>query len=189
VENVHLCIEVKTSVGKGEIEDARAKQKTVQDLRPIGTERPAYALVGFESESSVDTIAQHLRASPNLDIACILNEGIIAGPAQLLHAPDHEGKSDTNFTVGMACPPTEVAEAILQTADSADPRTPINVVEHGGANYSIVRRGRNRVVADPARALLLFCDALLRILSNSDSRSPAFSYYIDAEARKITALP
>src|SRR3569833_1360985 len=60
VENVRLCIEVKTSVGKEEIYDASAKRRTGDNLRPATGRFPAYALVGFTGELGVDKAADHL---------------------------------------------------------------------------------------------------------------------------------
>ncbi|MFG3603757.1 DUF6602 domain-containing protein [Micromonospora chersina] len=192
IENVALCVEVKTTVGKEEIEDALSKRDSMLDLKPVTGRFPAYALVGFEGESSVDTLAKHLEdGDRRLDLALILREGIVAGNSSLL--TDIRQPQDEGYKVGMTCLDPKLQQQLLAEADTRSPKSYLNYVQNDGTLYPVVRRqNREKVVTDPARALLLFCDALLRILASRGpghtSQTPVMSHYITAEARKLVRL-
>lgn len=188
VENVRLCVEVKTTIDKEEIEDAARKCASVRALRPVERPHPFFALVGYSSDLRVETTAKHLREiGRDIDLVCILRDGIVAGSSALFSAP--QAASEPNYMVGWATLPAEVQDVALSGQSEAEQRRPRTAVLYGGNLYPVVRRGpRDRTVTDPARALLLFCDAMLRLLGTRDDVAPTLSHYITDDARSLRLL-
>lgn len=190
VENVRLCIEVKTTVGKEEIEDACAKRDSVNALHPTNGKHPPYALVGFSGDLSVDTAARHLTDSERpLDLVAILRDGLVAGWDRLLQPVD--AQVDVNaYTVGMACLDSAVQAVLLDRLGDGPETRFVRNIEHKGSIFPIVRRRvGERIISNPARALLLFCDGLLRLLAERDSGTPpTLSRYITDEGRSLLDL-
>ena len=55
--------------------------------------------------------------------------------------------------------------------------------------YPLIKVGKKLLVAEPSRALLIFCEALVRVLAIHDDRpTPAFSHYINPVARDLLLL-
>ena len=66
----------------------------------------------------------------------------------------------------------------------------LTTVVHDGSTYKIHALGSGYYLADSARALLLFSEALLTALAKYDGReAPGFHYYITDEIRDIVTVP
>ncbi|QCW51453.1 hypothetical protein FE634_15445 [Nocardioides dongxiaopingii] len=161
VETVRLVIEVKTTVTKVEIEDVAAKIGSLNALSWVGkAENVPFALFGYSCGNSAGTIVSELLglgADVMPRATCVMRPGVFgqslpAAKAGLvaLHKLDEHGVSISDSWV---------------TPESDGPAIII-----GGSSYPTTRikaYGKEKVVGNPGRALLLFCAELLGILSES----------------------
>jgi hypothetical protein len=189
IENVRFCVEVKTTVSKREIVDALEKRAKMRSLSPRSSRHPAYALVGFEAEVSVERIAEHLSVpdTERLDLVCILRDGIVAGAEDLLVGGSEES---SKYAVGIAMAPAVVQEHLKEVLRTRSARVVERSLQYNDTIYPIIRREtREHVASDPARALLLFCSGLLQWLAQSDTDGMAvLPHYIAPEARRLELL-
>jgi hypothetical protein len=180
VENVRLCIEVKTTVTRREIDDARAKKESIEALDST-TDWPDLALLAYKSSIEAHIIKQALNESrtdtgPRPDFACIINMGIVGFT--------HNDVWQTGLTAlrevdknGNPIPGT--------VQRPTDTETDAKVIRSNSA-YPIVRLERD-LVAEPSRALLLFCENVLVSLRRN-ATPLVLSSYMDATTREILEL-
>lgn len=188
VECTCACIEVKTSVGTDEIRDAGKKRASVAALNSHNGHKPIYALVAYRATSHAEVLARQLASmeeDERPDLVCIINLGFIGGYADIIAPSGLPG----TYACGVA---------LLQERDDKDQRIEhTHILAEPGkktftfkdVSYPVIKIGKRIVVAEPSRALLVFCEALIRMLADQDGRPvPAFSHYVTSVARDLFLL-
>jgi hypothetical protein len=191
VEEVGLCIEVKTTLGKEEIEDAAAKKSSVAALRRHdGYAAPLFALFAYDAETAPATLAKNLEAlepDQRPDLTCVLDPGFLAGPRSLLRPDDGED----DYVCGVT---------LLHDTDGDGHRVSGSYVAgetgkwesrelRNGTIFPVVKFNGTRMLSEPARALLLFCEAVVRTLSARSGRSdPVLSRYLQDPYRDLETV-
>jgi hypothetical protein len=182
VENVRACIEVKTTVEKREIEDFARKMEALQELRPVEQPLPLFALVGYHLGSRVETIAENLsEVDPRLrpDIFCVLESALFGGWPKYAN-PNFD--TPDQYLLGLA---------LLQEEDEwlVPPVDVIEAFERNGTRYPVVDLGGKTFAADESRALLMFCEALVRYLAVTDSgKVPTMPVSVEFHSPPISAI-
>ncbi|BEL10052.1 hypothetical protein Q0Z83_082430 [Actinoplanes sichuanensis] len=188
IEEIQLAIEVKSRLTVDGINDAGKKRSSINDLAPIGgTHRPAFVLFAYDAASSPQAVARNLQdldISVRPDLTCVLDPGFIAGPRNLL---DPTADSE-DFTYGVT---------LLHELDKdgnrasgryirGDPTGNLLKQHHEGALYPVVDFAGGVALADPSRALLLFCEILIRMtIAGTTSKPPTLSHYLKPPFRDI----
>jgi hypothetical protein len=111
------------------------------------------------------------------DLISVLEPGLIAGSRAAL--PSNE---EQDYPGGLV---------LLRDAGGAvieqEPQGPDMMGEYNGRLYPLVSYGERHVMVDPARNLLLFAEALVRLLAaQQDRRLPVVSHYLDQRAREVS---
>jgi hypothetical protein len=190
IESVRACVEVKTTIDTEELKDTGRKTAQIRSMSPRTGQYPTCALLGYDSKIEPKTIAdqlgkldQHMRP----DIVCILKVGLIAGTLAGLGLGSDCGAPES-FVIGL----TElhrldqsgariVGHFEQQREDFIEP-----TFERDGVLYPIVSSNRSHFIVEPSRALLLFCESLIRGLTVYENRVvPTLSYYITSTAREL----
>jgi hypothetical protein len=118
------------------------------------------------------------------DLLCVLEHGILGCSGDFL-----SGAVGKDFQIGLALLPNkdENSDFAYRRVDSSHQDRTVTINERV---YPIVEYGDSYFVCDPARALLLFVEALLRRLTiQSDRTPPVLTHYLDASARELAWLP
>lgn len=187
VENVRLCIEVKTTADKAEVEDAGAKMASVRDL-DSRNRHPYFALVGYRASTTARTIAAHLRSgdlAERIDFACILQLGVFASKAKLAPAVVDD---EEDHVVGVTLlHDRQGRERIPGTFVTPPENDHSPDLLYDGHRYPIVDVSGEYFVCEPSRALLLFCESMLNALSSQGTRS-VLSHYLTDTGREIKRL-
>ncbi len=186
VEEIACCIEVKTTVNAKAVQDSGEKKASILALdRADGTPQPFFALFGFESNASPNALSQRLNGLPpeqRPDLVCVLDPGFIAGFGSVLHPAGDGGEYRSGVTLLH-----DVRDGIRLPGAYLDAQETIKSwEERDGVVYPIVDFQHRRVLSDPSRALLLFCEALLRgITAQEGRRHPVLSHYLTEDYREI----
>lgn len=195
VENVHACIEVKTTINKEQIRDAGAKKQSIERLRSRDEHSlPIFALVGFGAGLQAETIVDHIsdlggEIDTRPDLIFILDLGLYAVRRSLL-APDFDSDG-SDYIIGLTLlHEREVSGARIPQTYRQPPRAyQEDDFSEAGTIYPIVQIKKDYWIAEPSRALLLFCDTLVSNLAARQSkRPPAIRHYISGAARDLVFL-
>ncbi|MFW0786399.1 DUF6602 domain-containing protein [Gordonia sp. CPCC 206044] len=185
VENVRLCIEVKTTADKEEIEDAVKKMASVRDLKSTGT-HPYFAFVGYQASQKAATIAGHLKSGDQdnrLDFACILQLGMFASKERFARGVLEE---EDEYLVGVTLMHERSNGARIPGKFMKPSDKDVTDIVYDGHQYPIVDIGED-FVCEPSRALLLFCESMLNALRLDDRRS-VMSNYLTETGRELMRL-
>lgn len=186
VEVVHSVIEVKTNLTASDLGDCAEKKSSIAALKVGGgAARPDFLLLAYEAWASVKTVTEHLHAMGKEnapDAVCVVSPGILAGmPASHL--------GDGSFNVGLVPLHQRDESGARQRATWTILDTPPKgaVFTYEGAAYPVTRSPvKGFIACEPGRAILLFCEALLRSLAKRSSiAQPVLSYYIDDIAKEL----
>src|SRR6266498_1248304 len=185
VESVYLVIEVKSTLSTKELEDCFIKHAEMEELEPAGGHvRPVYALLAYTSGVSPAVISRKLRGDTlrRPQLLCVLSHGLVGGRIAPNDGDYHIGLAGLHLREEAG---TRMSEAWDQPVGGEGDR-----VQRHGALYPSVKTGnRNRIVAEPGRALLLFCDALLRMMAQRGAiPEPSMSHYLTPVARELFSL-
>ena len=182
VENVRLCIEVKTSVGKDEIEDAQEKYESILNLVSKSNGHPVFTLVGYQGTQKAETLAGHLRAAApvTLDFACVLQLGLFACKSDFAAAAAVGQGYVTGVTPLLELRNGSRTTGIYVHAPEDDTGAQALYL---GNRYPVVQLPDGDYLAEPSRALLLFCEALLNSLQE-DGES-ILSHYLTPAGRDL----
>jgi hypothetical protein len=190
VETVRAVIEVKTTLDPHEIRDAGTKKASVDALRPLhghgdGSTHPLFMLFAYAADSASARVAANLVDLPperRPDLLCLITPGVVAGGLRLLPSTAAALDRGDGYVVG--------ATLLLDPEGSpVRPDGPGGHAEHGGRTYPVTSHDGTSVLGDPARALLLFADGLLRGLAAIDGfPPPVTSGYISARASELAPL-
>jgi hypothetical protein len=194
VEGVLACVEVKTTLRSDDIADCIRKKKALLDLVPAtswpeGASHPLFIVLAYSSGISPEAVQKGFAEAGETarpDLLCVLDAAIVGGPADsLLGAPD------VLFPTGLVFL-HELAETGERTATyrAAETGSEEMVQVVGGRTYPIIDYCSRHLLGEPARALLLFVEAVARRLAQRQkARPPVLSYYLDERARQVEWLP
>lgn len=175
VETVLLAIEVKSTVAERDIIDFAEKKKAHDGLKTrSASPTPPFAFFGYNAASLPMTTSSYflnLESGCRPDFLTIMDPGIY-GEQQM---------ADGGFSIGLT-PRRGVGGWDYKKVEDRPP-----MALRDNIAYPITRIGNQtstRVVAEPSRALLLFCETLLRRLATSDAADGSWiSHYLTKEAR------
>nr|WP_157296955.1 hypothetical protein [Actinoplanes globisporus] len=191
VEEIHLAIEVKSRLSLDGIKDSGKKRASINALSPIkGFQRPMFALFAYDAVSSPATVAQHLSSlSPDVrpDLTCVLDPGLIAGS----HGTLNPATRSSEFTYGVTLlhDLSENRERERGRYVAGDPSGNLQRQHHEGALYPAVDFRGGISLSDPSRALLLFCEALIRMTAERAGRKPpSLTHYLAPSYRDIEQI-
>lgn len=184
VEVVQATIEVKTSLNKSDIDDCIDKNRRLQKLKPVDGfgGLPPFVVLAYNAGLSPSGISKAFSSCPKQapDLLCVLDLGLIGGKPGVLD-PSHQ-----HWTAGLALAHTEGENGEWRLAE-ADPTHERE--EHQGHSAAVVAHNDRTYVADAGRALLLFSDALARLVATrSSGTAPAFSHYLTERTRSLEVL-
>lgn len=174
IENVLLCIEIKTTVDGREIADAQAKRASLLALESGGI-TPKLALFGFRASQLAETIAAHLQKDQEAsgpDFTCVASLGLIAGKGWT---------GEEKFEIGITPRTLPGGDFDLATEDDIG----IAAVR-GTRSFPIVQVADTDYVVDASRALLLFCELIM--LSIGSEGANTLAAYIRAELRAAVPI-
>lgn len=191
IENVFACIEVKTTLYARTVEDCVKNKKAVLDLVPVRSypdrsSHPIFVVLAYRTDISPQQIYRKFLASDQEyrpDLLCVLEHGILGCSGASL-----DGAAGRDFQIGLALLPNEgkESETTYRRIDKGHTDRMVTVHER---LYPIVEYDNSYFVCDPARALLLFVEALLRRLAVQSNRPPpVLTHYLDASARELAWL-
>lgn len=182
VENVRLCLEVKTSIGSTEIQDAREKKKSITDLYSSTEIHPLFALFGYRGSSYAHTIASSLEPEatdrgPRPDAAVVVSLALFLRGVTTGCGWDGGIAALHESSDGIPLPRK------FQTPGTNDG----SMVVRDGITYPVVQRHKDSdVIADPSRALLLFSAWVSEVLRAEHSVS-VINAYIDSTTKELLA--
>jgi hypothetical protein len=189
IENVMLCIEVKTTIDKDEIDNAYEKMHSLIRLE-TNNQPPSFGLVGYKSSIGADTVAKHITSVNSMarpstfDYCFVLELGLVG--TMLQHT---EERPTSSILTGIA--PLHDTSSGLRVAGNcvtvADDY-PEHEFKVGRQTYPVVSVGALSVAADPARALLIFCEAMLADLASRAGRESVMRRYMTDLTRDLLPL-
>lgn len=189
VENVRGAIEVKTKVGKDEIEDIGDKVASVRRLaQHPDWEAPLTMAVGYKARQHPKTLVGHVRALPpqsRPDLFLILDPAIIGiSPAVASGLP---GLEDDRYLIGVVPVQKRDDSGAGRIGEYESPRQSDSKREEcRGVNYGVHETDSGPYLAESARALLLFAEALTTSLALRDGRRrPGFHHYVTPAMRDV----
>lgn len=178
VENVRASIEVKTRLRSDDVRDCLRKCASLQELQPAdGSSRPLFVLLAYETQIAPESIHRKFTAAPDderPDLYCVLEPGVVGGRRGALRG------TDASFSSGLAF--------VRSRAEGGRRTGPLEVVPDENMGESMLVDGQphpiftsdgKRHLGEPARALLLFVEALARLLAEQQKRPlPVVSHYL-----------
>lgn len=185
VETTAGVIEVKTRFSTDDVQDCARKAKSIGDLNRGDHAGPSFTVLAYNSEVLATTLHERfsaLDASEQPDLVCVLDEGILLGHARLLKT---SADTPDEFVGGYAALRTDGGDT-----GEADwvPGSPTGSMQerYGTRYYTVIDHQREHFLADPGRALLLYIEALARLLATRAGRDePVLSAYLDRDAREL----
>jgi len=183
IETVHVCVEVKTRLATDDLEDFMRKRASLSELEPLpDCQRPLFVLLAYNSGVAPKTLAKWLADAPMgeaPDLVCVIGDALVGSGGDALGsgsfgrlgrvmAQARDSRGNRLETYVLATHPTELAEV------------------HEGRLHPVVAHEGVRYLGEPARALLLFVEALLRLLGERGATKPSvISGYVSTEARQV----
>lgn len=173
IETAVMAIEVKTTVDTDAIADfgsKKAKLNALQDSRESSAQ-PLFALFGFSVRGATASIAAAIANLPEAerpDLTCVISPGLMGSATSTVPyvpelVPLHKTDPDTKKKLSKQWrelaarteggPQVEMSQVIDQIVYPAT---------------ALKAYGRQHLLGDPARALLLFCDSLLADLARRE---------------------
>lgn len=181
VENVRLCIEVKTTLTKSALEDGRAKKASIEALYSSTGEHPPLALFGYRSDITAATIAGHLDAvtdthGPRPDMTVSVLLALLVG-----ELPGRKGW--TRAVAGLH--QRDAAGNVIPGSEEQPNEDESTSAVRYGVLYPLTSVSPKKwVIAEPSRSLLLLAEWIVTVLNESND-DPVLSAYIDATAREL----
>ena len=182
-ESVLACIEVKTTLRGNDLTDCFAKARHMrQELEPSrrypdGSEHPLFIVLAYRSGQRPETIAKKLEecsSSERPDLLCIVEQGLVMGSDGCIC----DGSDGVD--VGLALF-REDGHPIEGRATGPD-----MLALHASRQYPLVGYGGKLLLVDSSRGLLLFVEALVRLLARRHGRTtPVLSHYVSSHMRDL----
>ncbi|WP_327370367.1 DUF6602 domain-containing protein [Streptomyces sp. NBC_01217] len=190
VECVLLAIEVKTTLTEEELRDCVAKRKSLRNLSPGNDgEAPCLAVMAYHADGMAPTVTKNILSHDVTDrpeLICVVEPGIIAGSKRLVYRDDCD-----DFIVGVAGL-HEMDRTGTRTSGNFQRPTEVETQAHilrAGSSYPVARLGlsrKDRVIGEPGRALLIFCAAIMDMLTSvSNLPQSVINYYLQDPAREL----
>jgi len=184
IEVVLATIEVKTTLSPPELEDCGVKRTALADLcRADGGSRPPFYVLGYHYSNLPANLATVLEGMANdrrPDAVCVVDPGIVAM------------KVGDGVETGLcALHLRDRAGARLPGWFKVFPALPTGGVYRFGESTLPVTRapGGSIVACEPGRALLLFCEHLLKGLAvAANLGAPVLSHYLAGTAQETISL-
>lgn len=183
IEVVLACVEVKTSLGSDAVSDCLAKAGSLRELVPVAEFPgvPPFAVLAYNAGMSPDGFVASFGRDPENrpDLLCVLENGLIAASPGVLSDEQDDWKA------GLSLAQVEKGDGWgLLAADGSKDR-----VEHEGHLVTVVDHEGESYAADPGRALLLFAEALARLVAQRSGTSlPVISHYLSEKTRSLVWL-
>jgi hypothetical protein len=183
VESVLACIEVKTTLRGDDIADSLEKAKKQRALHhERGGPHPLFVVLAYRAGQTPATIVKkymNADASERPDLVCVVEQAVLIGSGGSIR----DG-SGAEMDAGLALL-HENGEAIEGRPEGTDFKQ-----VHAGRQYPIVRHEGRLLLVEPSRALLLFVEALVRLLAERQGRAvPVLSLYVDQDMRELAWYP
>lgn len=179
VETVRLIVEVKTTVNKDEIDDVAKKIASLNKLRWKGKAADVpLALFGYSCGNAAGTVVTEILSLPPADMprtTCVMRPGIF-------------GTSSPEPRAGLVALHQANDDGVPISMQWVQPEVEGQAVTIGTSSYPVTRTkayGKEKVVGNPGRALLLFCAELLGILSAAGVEAHWLDHYLSKTAREI----
>jgi hypothetical protein len=190
VESVRASVEVKTRLYSDSIDDCQKKKAALQQLQPAlknpdGSSHPLFIVLAYDTGISPETVHRRFARMPRderPDLYCVLDQGLIGGRGDILRG------CPGAFGSGLTLLRQVVDDRRVGEPEPVPQGDATEMVLIGGRSYPllVMDRGRRSYVAEPARALLLFVEALARSLALQQGRpQPAMSHYLDDAATEL----
>jgi hypothetical protein len=186
VETVLAAIEVKTTLDEEELGKASSSRQRLRSLRSSnGSLPPPFYLMAYAAGHLPETMTKKLgeiQVSDRPDYLCILDVAVLGGTRTSVTS------ENTNYFAGLA--------ALHTLADSGDrisqhwqqPSGTGRTYTRGEVSYRITalsQSNRTRIVCEPGRALLLYCERILTDLHNRGAAAQPFvSAYLTGRAHE-----
>ena len=154
IETVLMALEVKTTLTTGEINDAGAKCRNLRSLHTTTGISPHFSVFAYQAGTSIPGVARALHAlapDERPDTVCILRPGMFG-------AADSAGLSFGFVPLHRRGSDGERISNEWETDEDAPQRTGMFPAAR------IERRGKTKIVTEPGRALLIYCNSLLGAL-------------------------
>ena len=187
IEVIHAAVEVKTTLTEGELTDCGKKFASLRLLRSAHGRTPAFIVLAYAAWASPKTVAKHIAAlgDQRPDLLCVLDPGLIYGTAP----SQPPGGSETVNLVALHERDSYGARIPTKWVQPEESHTLDTLIKYGSSYPITLLTGRQRIVGEPGRALLLFLDGLLRLLHAQQAiPEPSLSYYLTDTARETIAL-
>jgi hypothetical protein len=183
IESVLACIEVKTTLRGNDLSDCFEKARQMrQDLKPSrrypnGSKHPLFIVLAYRAGQKPETIAKKLEECPpddRPDLLCVVQQGLLMGSDGSIR----EGSEALD--VGLALY-RENGHPLAGRATG-----PELLALRANKQYPLVGYGKKLLLVDSSRALLLFVEALVRLLAGRQNReSPVLSQYVSVDMREL----
>lgn len=179
VETVLLCVEVKTSLTKTEIDDARKKKKSLEVLESKRS-KPAFALFGYRGGITAKAIVDNLQAESIIGSSPDMT--VVVSLALMFDLDEGVGKVAAYNKRGAS------GEPLLGDPDTPSAaETGNEVIREGNLLPVVAVPEYDHVVGEPSRALLLFAEWVSNVLT-SERADSVISSYIQEELRDAISL-
>jgi len=187
VEQVRAAVEVKTTLTAREVRDCGLKRASVGRLtsHAPGGKQPLFIVLAYNADSSGATVAANFAALPETerpDLVCLLEPGLLLAKADRLGG-EHEG-----FAAGLVFLHEREPDGARRAGRYMEPGAGEHASARVGDSVYPVEKDSGGVtrVAEPARALLLFCEALLALLSEWEADpKPWLGHYLGHGTREL----
>lgn len=192
VEAVLACIEVKTKLSGDELNDCFTKKQSLLRLAPgrpyiDGRTHPLFVVFAYSTTLAPASIQKRILDAPPADrpdLLCVVNCGLLAGPGSAFGRTD-----DGAYRAGLTLLLDPQSTDIRYVPRPPTPR-PQRLHPHGGHLYLAVDYDGKSILTDPARALLIFSEALLRSVSTlQGQRASVLSLYLTQRSGAVAWLP
>lgn len=182
IESVLASIEVKTTLRGDDIEDCLGKARDMRKLttarpRANATTHPLFVVLAYRAGLRPEAIVRKFMDASDderPDLVCVLQQGLLLGaPGSLRH--------DSGFELDGGLALLREYGQPIEGQKSPDMRH-----IHAGRHYPMVSYGGRLLLVESSRALLLFVEALVRLLADMQARThPVLSYYVDQTMREL----
>lgn len=185
VETVLMAVEVKTTVNEDAVKDVGAKTGALAKVGAGSGLRVPQALFGYQCSGAPSSRGQDILALSEASrpaLVCIMQPGIFG---------DLEHSNDLGF-VPLHVRDSDGDRVSMSWVAPESSSSEIKVV-FGTATYPIFRTeayGTKKLLGEPGRALLLFCNSILRVVSTkTDLKADWLANYLPGPASELELIP
>lgn len=190
IEDVAVVIEVKTTLNKTELDDTSKKKQSIASLESKNENRPLFALFSYAAETHSKSVRQNFFDLPSEfrpDLFCLLDPGVLAGHSEVVRPESEERTYDFGLTFLHEKNPETGERVKGEYVTSRSPRLR-SQEDYDGRMYPVENHNGGRVLCDPSRALLLFCESLVRSLAMRERGTlPSMTSYLKDPYRDLEA--